>query len=687
MTSAPLRRAGFELLLASFAALLLELALIRWLPGRVRVIAYFPNLVLIAAFLGLGVGALVRFGRSALLALGLFVVVGVGIGLGRIAFTSTGASEHLWLLYYDLPHDAPVVHGVILPIAIVFIVVTFSFVPLGGAIAGRIQQFQESGRALYGYAIDLLGSLAGVLTFLGLAAVGVRSFWWFAVALAAVFATLPRVWRARLLFLVPALGVLAAVQLTDNAQWYSPYYAIRLVDSDIDGGISVLTNGSLHQHMYDLRVGAPLAANPQLTLVREGYRIPVTRLDHPARRALVLGAGTGNDVAVLLDAGVPEIHAVEIDPVILEIGRTRHPDHPYSDPRVIVHNTDARAFLEHTDLKFDLIIFGTLDSMTRLSALGNVRLDNFVYTVESIRAARAHLTPDGGLALMFMVIEPYIQDHLIAILYQAFDAPPLVSKGNHAMFNRLYLAGPGFAHLAADENFRDHLHENAPKPLFAPNDDWPYLYMEQPGLPPFYLAIGGIVVGLAVLLLLAVSAPLRQAVLRGRIDVEMMLFGAAFLLLETSFVTQMNLLFGATWRTSAIVFAALLFALLASTLFAARRRVDARLALAGVIVSLFIVSFLPLRSLAPSAELPRVLFALVICGVPVACAGLAFAARFALRASVDVAFGWNIVGAVVGGVLELSSMLIGLRALFLVAATLYLLTFWLITRRPVAAAS
>jgi spermidine synthase len=687
LTNIPLRRAGFELLLASFAALLLELALIRWLPGRVRVIAYFPNLVLIAAFLGLGVGALMRFSRSALLPLGLFVVIGVGLGLGQIAFTSSGASEHLWLLYFDLPHDAPVVHGVVLPIAIVFLVVTLSFVPLGGAIAGRIQQFQEAGRALHGYAIDLLGSLVGVLTFLGLAAGGVRPAWWFGIALAAAFATASRGVRMSLLFILPAIGTVAAIAFTDHAEWYSPYYAIRVLPANEEGGLSVLTNGSLHQYMLDLRMNPPTPSSLSRSLVREGYRIPVMNLASLPKRALVLGAGTGNDVAVLLDAGVPEVHAVEIDPVIIEIGRTLHPAHPYSDPRVIIHNTDARAFLESTDLKFDLIVFGTLDSMTRLSALGNVRLDNFVYTVESIRAAKEHLTPNGGLALMFMVVERYIEDHLIAILYQAFDQPPLVSKGNHAMFNRLYLSGPGFAHLAADERFRDHVHENAPKPKFAPNDDWPYLYMVQPEVPPFYLAIGGVVIGVAVLLLLTVSKSLRQAVLRGQIDFEMMLFGAAFLLVETSFVTQMNLLFGATWRTSAIVFAALLFALLASTLVAARRRVDARLALAGVIVSLMVVSFLPLRSLAPAADLPRVLFALVICGVPVACAGLAFAARFALRTSVDVAFGWNIVGAVMGGVLELSSMLIGLRALFLVAAVLYLLTFLLVSRRPALQAS
>ncbi len=667
-----LRSTGWELLAASFAALLLELALIRWLPGRVRVIAYFPNLVLIAAFLGLGVGALLRSRSSALLGAGVLAVVGLGLGLGRIAFTSEGTGEHLWLLYYDLPHDAPVVKGVVLPIALVFGLVALAFMPLGGAIAGRIRRFQESGRTLAGYAIDLLGSLAGVLAFLGFSAGGVRPVWWFTTALLAAFFSVPGRASVRFLFLLPALAALALIQTTDHARWYSPYYAISLTTPNDTGGISVLTNGSLHQFMMDMREHAPGPDNPTRAGMRIGYHIPVMNMKPLPRRALVLGAGTGNDVAVLLDAGVPEVHAVEIDPVILEIGRTVHPAKPYSDPRVIIHNTDARAFLESTDLKFDLIIFGTLDSMTRLSALGNVRLDNFVYTLESVRAAKAHLAPGGGLALMFMVQEKYIEDHLIAILYQAFDAPPLVWRGSHAVFNRLYLAGPGFAHLDRDPRFHDETFSQ--RPAFAPNDDWPYLYMAKPSVPRFYLSIGAVVVGISLIFLLAISAPLRQSVLQGRIDVEMMLFGAAFLLVETSFVTEMNLLFGATWRTSAIVFASLLFALLVSTLAAARRRVDARYALAGVIVSLLIVALLPLRTLAPAAELPRILFALVVCGVPVSCAGLAFAARFGARNDANTAFGWNVIGAVVGGVLELSSMLIGLHALFFLAALLYVLT-------------
>ena len=676
-----LRRTGIELLLASFAALLLELALIRWLPGQVRVIAYFPNLVLISAFLGLGTGALMRFGRNVFLGLGVLVVILLGLGLGRIAFTSSSANEHLWLLYYDLPRDTPVVHGVVLPIALVFAMVALAFIPLGGAIAGRIQRFQEAGRALQGYAVDLLGSLLGVLTFLGLAAQGTRPVWWFALALGAAAWVVRSGLRSRLGYAVCALATLVAIHITDKADYYSPYYAVQITPPDADGGGGVLTNGALHQYMFDLRMNAPGEDTHTRKTVREGYRIPVNSLKNKPQRALVLGAGTGNDVAVLLDAGVPEVHAVEIDPLILEIGRTRHPARPYSDPRVTIHNTDARAFLESTDLKFDLIVFGTLDSMTRLSALANVRLDNFVYTVESVRAARARLTPEGGLALMFMVSETYIHKHLVAVLYQAFGEPPLMWNRNHAMFNRLYLAGPGFAHLASDSRFRDRGSELLANVFVPATDDWPYLYLERPNVPPFYLAIAGLVLGFSLLLLLAASRPLRQAVLAGKIDVEMMLFGAAFLLLETSFVTEMNLLFGATWRTSAIVFAALLFALFVATLVAARRRIDARLALAGVIAALVIFAFLPLRSLAPTGEIARVLFAVVVCGIPVAGAGLAFAARFAERNQADIAFGWNIVGAVAGGVLELLSMLTGLRALFLVAATLYVFALWLIVRQ------
>src|SRR5262245_48686117 len=50
-----------KIAVATFGILALELALIRWTSGQVRVFAYFNNLVLIAAFLGMGLG--VALGR------------------------------------------------------------------------------------------------------------------------------------------------------------------------------------------------------------------------------------------------------------------------------------------------------------------------------------------------------------------------------------------------------------------------------------------------------------------------------------------------------------------------------------------------------------------------------------------------------------------------------------------------
>jgi hypothetical protein len=98
-----LRKTGIEILLVSFIILFQELVLIRWLPSQVRVIAYFPNLILIGAFLGLGAGCL-RAGCRTLLWLwptSLLTLVGMAVAMSRIAFTQKSVSEHLWLLYYN----------------------------------------------------------------------------------------------------------------------------------------------------------------------------------------------------------------------------------------------------------------------------------------------------------------------------------------------------------------------------------------------------------------------------------------------------------------------------------------------------------------------------------------------------------------------------------------------------------
>ena len=69
----------------------------------------------------------------------------------------------------------------------------------------------------------------------------------------------------------------------------------------------------------------------------------------PFEDVLIIGAGSGNDVAAALAQGAGHVDAVEIDPVINEIGRRDHPDRPYGDPRVTVHLDDGRSFVRKTD--------------------------------------------------------------------------------------------------------------------------------------------------------------------------------------------------------------------------------------------------------------------------------------------------------------------------------------------------
>src|SRR5260221_7503361 len=168
------RRDATTLVAASFVVLFQELALIRWVGAQVRVVAYFPNVILISAFLGLGAGALMARRRSLLLAWPLLIVANVAtaFAISRIAFTQEVVSEHLWLLYYDLPKTAPVVHGVRLPIVLTFILGGTSFVPLGQLVGRLLDGFRARGDALTGYCFDLFGSLLGVIAFAALSFAG-----------------------------------------------------------------------------------------------------------------------------------------------------------------------------------------------------------------------------------------------------------------------------------------------------------------------------------------------------------------------------------------------------------------------------------------------------------------------------------------------------------------------------------
>lgn len=681
------RRAAAELVAASAIVLFQELTLIRWLPGQVRVLAYYPNLVLISAFLGLGLGCL-RAGRRSLRWAwpAILLVLAVSArALSGVIFTQNAVTEHLFLLYVDLPSDAPVVADIRPPILALFVLSAASFVPLGQLVAERLRSFRQRGRPLSGYAWDITGSLAGIALFTGFSFARTFPVIWFAAFLVAGIVFFRRGTRDLVAYGMAVATIVFVVGAAERGQQYSPYYAITLRARP--DNIEILTNGSLHQVPLPLRRGQVVTRGEGF--MREAYHAPYALIRDPIHRALVVGAGSGNDVAVLLDHGAEHVDAVEIDPVILEIGRQSHPSRPYASPRVRTINTDARAFLNDSRERYDVIVFGTLDSMTRLSALSAVRLDTFMYTEECLRAARAHLAPGGGLILYFMVGAHYIDLRLAGLLTRVFGEVPLVVTDYQMLFNRIYMVGPAFAYREGEARraAAPRLLASLESQVELPTDDWPYLYLPKRQLGSFYISIMVAIALIAVVGLLLASPDLARSLGRGvKIDGEMFLLGLAFLLLETRSVTAMNLAWGATWLTSAVVFFAVLIAVLLATLATPAWPLKHTPTLVALVATLLVVYALPEWVVLREGVPGRFALSVVVVGAPLFLASVCFARVFATRTAVDVAFGWNLLGAVAGGLLELISMVIGLKALALVAAAAYLGALWLFVRRPLSEA-
>jgi spermidine synthase len=668
------RVAARDLVLASAIVLFQELALIRWLPGQVRVLAYYPNLVLISAFLGLGLGCL-RAGRRSLRwgwPLSLLVLTTVAWSLSGVIFTQNASSEHLFLLYYDLPKDAAVIGDVRPPILLLFVLSALSFVPLGQIVAERLRVFRAAARPLSGYAWDITGSLVGIALFTALSFARTFPTAWFAVFLVAGFVFFRERTRDLIAYGLAIVAVMAVVGRAERAQLYSPYYAMSLGVRAAGTGVEILTNGSLHQ--VPLPLGRGQWATRSDGYIREGYHVPYGHLHRPLRRALVVGAGSGNDVAVLLDRGAEHVDAIEIDPVILDLGRRSHPSRPYSSARVRAINTDARAYLNDSRDQYDLIVFGTLDSMTRLSALSTVRLDTFMYTEECLRAARERLAPGGGLVLYFMVGSEYIDMRLAGLLTRVFGEVPIVDTTYRALFNRIYMVGPAFEAVngpmrrAAAPRFLAGIQSQ----VELPTDDWPYLYLPSRRLGLFSLSIMAAIALVAAIGLTLAAPDLASLAGRGRVDGGMFLFGLAFLLLETRSVTAMNLAWGATWLTSAVVFFAVLLMVLLATLTVSVWRVPLFPTMGALVVSLLVAYALPESIVLRTGVPMRVALSVLVVGVPIFLSSMCFARVFETRPAPDVAFGWNLLGAVAGGLLELTSMSVGLKALLLVATMAYL---------------
>jgi hypothetical protein len=203
-------------------------------------------------------------------------------------------------------------------------------------------------------------------------------------------------------------------------------------------------------------------------------------------------------------------------------------------------------------------------------------------------------------------------------------------------------------------------------------DDYPFVYLRDRSLPSFYLLVMALILVASVAMVRVASGPLR----RMAAYLDLFFMGVAFLLLETKNVVQFALLFGTTWLVNALVFTGVLLAVLAAVEAAKRLpRLDHRFLYMGLAASLLVGIVVPPTALLALGPIPRFAAAAGIAFAPIFLANLIFAQRFRESASSTTAFGANLLGAMVGGLLEYAALIVGYKALLVLAGALYAAAF------------
>ncbi|MBA3691419.1 MAG: spermidine synthase, partial [Actinobacteria bacterium] len=668
----PTARAGgraVALVAASFSMLFTELALIRWAAAYVVYLAYFTNFVLLASFLGIGLGFLRPQRAARWVAWAPLAVAAVG---GFILLFPVRVAQ------VDQVRGFAGLFGMFaLPIWVTLPIIFVGVVVAMACIASRVGALLGGFPPLEAYRLDILGSIAGTVAFATASLFQLRpAVWGLAIAgglwAAGGGATLRRLERIGLL----AVGAVFLVGSLDPADSWSPYYRVTSSDTTATGNVGVKVNGIPHQSIEPL---------DRLIQDQPYYLYPYGHLPGGSPGdVLIVGAGTGNDVSVALSQGATHVDAVEIDPVLQRIGEDRHPNHPYDDPRVTEIVNDGRAFLENTDRTYDLILFALPDSLTLVSGQSSLRLESYLFTVQSFGSVKEHLRPQGVFGL-YNYYFPIVFARLSVTMQRVFGHAPCFDRGDGSIGTRqqsVLTIGLTPSAVNCGTLWHPTAELGTPRPA---TDDYPFPYLKGRTIPLLYL------ITLALILMataLAVRVVGRVTLRSMRRYSDLFFMGTAFLLLETKNVVQFALLFGTTWFVNALVILGVLLAVLLAIEVTRRIRLPSMPWLYALLFASLAVAWLvPQGSLLSLGIVPRFFAAAALAFAPVFVANLVFAERFRETASASTALGVNLFGAMLGGVLEYGALLVGYRALLVIAAVAYALALMAsrsITGRPVA---
>ena len=631
--------------------LFVELALIRWVTSNNVFVTKATNFVLLASFLGIGIGFLnARTRRDYLRWTPVALLLLVGFVLAFPVILSSLSGPHPYRgLRNMLALPQPV------SLSVIFVLVTAVMAGLGQGVARIFTRF----RPLSAYRLDVAGSIAGIALFSLLSFLNQPPATWGFIACAGIVLILaPRIrwWQVAAALVI--ITLLCLESFIPNQTW-SPY-----------NKLSVQAHGGRAPALYVSANNVPYQAARSLAILKKQkpfYFYPYLHIPRAdLKNVLIIGAGTGNDTTVALSEGAQHVDAVEIDPQLLHIGRQQNPSHPFDSSRVTTHTADGREYLQDTNKRYNLILFALPDSLEAVSGQSAIRLESFLLTSQSVATVKKHLVP-GGTFAMYNYYAPFLLNRYASTIESAFNRDPCQNVGPP-------LGGRRLAVLTA--------HLNGPVPgcasywhgqKVAPStDDHPFPYLPSSTIPGSYLwMLGAILLG--SILLVRVGGGSYRGMQR---YVNLAFMGAAFLLLETKNIVQFALLFGTTWFVNSLVFAGVLVAVYLAVETARHIKLPPPWVLYGLLIASLAVTWLvPAEAPLSLPLIPRFLAASALAFAPVYLANLVFAQRFADVETIGTAFAANLLGAIVGGTLEYLALITGYRFLLIVVGVLYGLAF------------
>ncbi len=705
---------NIQLIIVSFVMLFAEIALIRWISTEARIFSYVNNLVLLSCFLGIGLGAFYSRRKIYLSILGFGISLQLFLIWLPVEITIQGQAYHPFkdiplllsaftdsVIWYESDINLTILLTVLGLFTTIFLftIILITFIPLGQLLGQLLDSHNDTIKA---YSLNVAASIAGVWAFSLCSFLYAPAWIWFTIVLLTLSTLLyfPKYHSKKMYLSIGLLAftILLILFVPNNkpdliSKVWSPYQKLEmypqfLPNTEIQRGFLLNVNNVGYMSMLDLSDSMINKHSSIFDIEQRKYSqydIPYLLKKNPDD-VLILGAGSGNDASGALRNNAKHVDAVEIDPGIYKLGKQYHPERPYNDSRVTVHIDDARSFLKRTDKLYDIVSFGLLDAHTTSSSFNNIRIDHYVYTLESFLEARSHLKEDGILTLAFEARRPWIRHRLFNLLEEAFGYPPEIFTYPHNIFGwggSMFIIALDSTTLSNTINADPEVNRfismyrknyaNAPPEVQAIKstvDDWPYLYLEKPQIPKLHLSIMAILV---LLIFVGKSVVLKRGML---INYHFFFLGAAFLLLEFQNISKATLLFGSTWLVNSFVITGiLLLILLANFVVAKWKNIEIRLIYSLLMVSSLIIYFMPLDIFSGLGYWQRAIVVSIILNIPIFFAGMIFIISFKNTSSKDIAFGSNLLGAVVGGILESLSFIVGINALLLIVVLCYILSF------------